>query len=120
MAKENVKVKDVLVNLSSVEGVTGSLVTGKDGSVIAEQAPSGVDVDLASAMAATVFGTGEKAVGELKLGDIAQGMIEGSGGKTLIVAKKNAILTVMTEPDVSLGLIRLKMTEAIEDIEKYL
>ncbi|HDI72689.1 MAG TPA: hypothetical protein ENF58_00980 [Candidatus Altiarchaeales archaeon] len=120
MAKEKGKVEDILEDLNSVEGVTGSLVTGKDGVLISQKAPPGTDVDLASAMAATVFGTGEKTISELKLGEITQAMIEGNTGKTLIVASKKAILTVMTSPDVSLGLIRLKMMRAIEDIEKSL
>ena len=110
----------ILTDLNSIEGVTGSLVTGKDGLVIAQRAPAGIDVDLASAMTATIFGTGDKAVKELKQGDIVQGMIEGSAGKILIVAGKNAILMVMTDPKVNLGLVRIEMTRCIKEIEESL
>ncbi|HIE33791.1 MAG TPA: hypothetical protein EYP86_01465 [Candidatus Altiarchaeales archaeon] len=110
----------ILADLNSVEGVNGSLVTGKDGLVIAQRAPAGVDIDLASAMAVTVFGTGERAVKELNQGDIIQGMIEGTAGKTLIIAGKDAILMVMTEPNVNLGLIRIEMKRCIKEIEESL
>ncbi|HDI72690.1 MAG TPA: hypothetical protein ENF58_00985 [Candidatus Altiarchaeales archaeon] len=110
----------ILVDLNAIDGVNGSIVTGKDGLVIAQRAPPDTDVDLASAMAATVFGTGEKAVAELKQGEIEQAMIEGSAGKTLIIAGKNAILMVITSPDVNLGLIRIEMRRCIKEIEESL
>jgi len=107
----------ILVDLNAIDGVNGSIVTGKDGLVIAQRAPPDTDVDLASAMAAT---TGEKAVAELKQGEIEQAMIEGSAGKTLIIAGKNAILMVITSPDVNLGLIRIEMRRCIKEIEESL
>ncbi|MBN2014940.1 MAG: roadblock/LC7 domain-containing protein [Candidatus Altiarchaeota archaeon] len=110
----------ILTDLNSVEGVTGSLVTGKDGLVIAQRAPAGVDVDLASAMTATIFGTGDRAIKELKQGEIVQGMLEGTAGKTLVIAGKDAILMVMTSPRVNLGLVRIEMTRCIKEIEESL
>jgi len=110
----------ILADLNSVEGVTGSLITGKDGLVIAQRAPAGVDVDLASAMTATIFGTGDKAVKELKQGELVQEMIEGTAGKILVVAGKSVILMVMTDTKVNLGMIRREMMRCIKEIEESL
>ncbi len=110
----------ILADLNSAEGVSGSLVAGKDGLIISERAPEGVDTELASAMASTLFGTGEKTTEQLKQGDVTQCMIEGTAGKTLIIAGKEAILMAMTEPDVNLGLVRIEMKRCIKEIEESL
>ncbi|OYT54773.1 MAG: hypothetical protein B6U72_01515 [Candidatus Altiarchaeales archaeon ex4484_2] len=110
----------ILADLNGLEGVTGSLVSGKDGLVIAERAPEGTDIDLACAMASTLFGTGEKAMKELKQGEVIQSMVEGSAGKTLLIAGKEAILVAMTSTDVNLGLIRIEMRRCIKEIEESL
>jgi len=110
----------ILADLNGVEGVDGSLVAGKDGLIIAERAPEGTDVDLACAMASTIFGTGEKAAAELKQGEVEQAMIEGTAGKTLLIAGEEAILMSMTKADVNLGLVRIEMKRCIKEIEESL
>jgi len=110
----------ILSDLNGVEGVTGSLIAGKDGLLISQRAPEGIDVDLACAMASTLIGTGEKATKELKQGDVYQVMIEGSAGKILLISGKDAILLAMTEPNVNLGLVRIEMKRCIKDIEEAL
>ena len=110
----------ILADLNGVEGVNGSLVAGKDGLIISERAPEGTDTDLASAMASTLFGTGEKAAKELKQGEVVQAMVEGTGGKILLIAGKDAILMAITDPNVNLGLIRIEMKRCIKEIEESL
>ena len=113
-------IEDTLESLNSIEGVTGSLVAGKDGSLISQKAPDDIDIDLASAMASTLFGTGEKAVKDFKQGNITQAMVEGKKGKTLIIAGYKTVLMVMTDLKVSLGLVRLEMKKCIMKIEESL
>lgn len=110
----------ILADLNGVEGVTGSLVSGRDGLIIAERAPEGTDTDLACAMASTLFGTGEKAAEELSQGDVSQAMVEANGGKLLLIAGEQAILMAMTDPEVNLGLIRIEMRRCIKEIEESL
>lgn len=118
MSEKNVEA--ALESLNTIVGVTGSLVAGKEGSIISHKTPEGTDIDLASAMASTLFGTGEKAVKDFKQGNITQAMVEGKKGKTLIIAGDKTVLMVMTDLKVSLGLVRLEMGKSIKTIEKAL
>ncbi len=110
----------ILTDLNSIEGILGSLVTGRDGLIIAQRAPAGLDVNLASALAASIFGTCNKAVTDLKQGKLVEGLLEGSAGKTLFFIGKNTILLVLTTAEVNLGLVRIEMERCIEEIEESL
>jgi len=107
----------LLVELNTLEGVKGSLIAGRDGLVMADKTPDATNSEGAAAMASKLIGSDEAAAGELNLGEITQATVEGTNGKILLIAGKNAILMALTEPKINLGLIRVKMQRYIKEIE---
>lgn len=106
----------VLKDLGRIEGVNGSLVVGKDGLIIEKEVTSDIDSELVGAMSSAVFGTAERSVEEMKHAPLQQVMIEGNKGKTLMIDSKEAILVVIAEANINLGLIRLEMKRSSERI----
>lgn len=99
----------VLKDLGRIDGVTGSLIVGKDGLIIEKEVSSDIDSELVAAMSSAVFGTAERSTEEMKHDPLQQVMIEGNRGKTLMIDSGEAILVVITNVDINLGLIRLEM-----------
>ena len=99
----------VLKDLGRINGVNGSLVVGKDGLIIESNVPGDIDSELVAAMASAVFGTAERSAEEMKHEPLQQVMIEGNKGKTLMIDSGEAILAVITDTTINLGLIRLEM-----------
>ncbi len=114
-------IEKVLADLNRVDGVHGSLVVSSDGLIIAEAVPPDIDSEVVGAIATTVYGSGERVVDEMDLGELEQMLIESSEGKVMIIAVSDeATLVLITDPDANLGLIRLRAQEAAEEIAKQL
>ncbi|WP_456481877.1 roadblock/LC7 domain-containing protein [Methanopyrus sp.] len=114
-------IEKVLADLNRVEGVHGSLVVSSDGLIIAEAVPPDIDSEIVGAIATTVYGSGERVVDEMDLGNLEQMLIEATHGKVMIVdVGEDATLVLVVEPDANLGLIRLRAQEAAEEIAKQL
>ncbi|KUK71769.1 MAG: Uncharacterized protein XD90_2135 [Methanobacterium sp. 42_16] len=99
----------VLKDLGRIQGVNGSLIVGKDGLIIERDVSPDIDSELVGAMSSAVFGTAERSSEEMKHEKLQQVMIEGNKGKTLMIDSGEAILAVITDTDINLGLIRLEM-----------
>lgn len=110
----------ILKDLGRIEGVTGSLLVGKDGLIIEREVPNDIDSELVGAMSSAVFGTAERSSEEMKHEKLQQVMIEGTRGKTLMIDSGEAILAVITDTNINLGLIRLEMKRSAERIRDML
>ncbi len=106
----------VLKDLGRIQGVNGSLVVGKDGLIIERDVSSDIDSELVGAMSSAVFGTAERSSEEMKHEKLQQVMIEGNKGKTLMIDSGDAILAVITDTNINLGLIRLEMKRSSDRI----
>jgi len=67
---EEKAIYDVLEKLNSIAEAKWSITTGKDTTLISHKTPEGTDVDLASTMTSTLFGTCEKAAKDFNHGYI--------------------------------------------------
>ena len=107
------QLEKILQGLKKVGGVKGSAVISRDGLMIAHDLLGSTDADTFAAMSAAMQGAAETAVSELKQGDLRQIVIESSKGKMVSIgAGKNAIVVILTEQDINLGLILLEMGKA--------
>ncbi|WP_456481272.1 roadblock/LC7 domain-containing protein [Methanopyrus sp.] len=114
-------IEKVLADLNRVAGVEGSMVASSDGLVIAEAVPPDVDPEVVGAIATTVYGSGERVVDKMELGETEQMLMESSRGKVMIIkVGEDAVLVVITDPDANLGLVRLKAQEAAEELAERL
>ena len=113
-------IERIIKDLGRINGVSGSLVVGKDGLIIESEVPTDIDSELVAAMASAVFGTAERLAEEMKHPPLQQVMIEGSKGKTLMIDAGEGILVVIADVDINLGLIRIEMRRSAERVVEFL
>jgi predicted regulator of Ras-like GTPase activity (Roadblock/LC7/MglB family) len=107
----------VLADLNRTSGVTGSMVVGEDGIIIAADMDT-VDTDEAvGALAASITSSVKKSLERLKHNELAQVTIEAEGGNLFLTASGPGILVVKTEEDVNIGLVRLEIRNALNRLE---
>ena len=104
---------DVLSDLNKTTGITGSMLVGTDGIVIAADLNTGHDDDTVGALAASITSNIQKSLDRLETQPLRQVTIEAENAKLFFADAGLGILVVTTEQDVNIGLIRLEMKNAI-------
>ncbi len=99
----------VLSNLNKTPGVTGSMVVGNDGIVIAADMASGFEGETVGALAASITSNIQKSLDRLEATPWAQVTIEADSAKLFFTDAGLGILVVTTEKVVNIGLIRLEI-----------
>ena len=104
---------DILQGLRKIGGIKSSAVISRDGLMVAADLSKNVDADTFAAMSAAMQGAAETAINELRQGELRQIVIESTKGKMVSIgAGKNAIVVILTEQDINLGLVLLEMGKA--------
>jgi len=109
---------DVLAQLNKTSGVTGSLVVGNDGIVIAADLNSQTDDDTVGALASSIAATVRKSLEGMQGGTLAQVTVESENNKMFLSNAGIGTLVVTTEPRVNIGLVRLEIHNAIEQLQR--
>ncbi len=107
----------VLEELNKTSGISGSMVVGNDGIVIASDMDASFEEETVGALAASITSNIQKSMDRLEQAPLSQVTIEATSGK-LFFAKANSIgtLVVTTEKDVNIGLIRLEIKNAVSKL----
>ena len=109
----------VLNDLNKTPGITGSMVVGTDGIVIASDLETGYEGDTVGALAASITSNIQKSLERLHTTPLAQVTIEADQTKMFFTdAGRLGILVVTTEPEVNIGLIRLEIKNALNKLDK--
>jgi predicted regulator of Ras-like GTPase activity (Roadblock/LC7/MglB family) len=103
----------VLNELNKTSGVTGSMVVGNDGIVIAADLEASYEVETIGALAASIQANIQKSLDRLDSSMLKQVTIEAQDGKLFFTDAGVGILVVTTGADVNIGLIRLEIKNAI-------
>jgi len=103
---------DVLEELNRTSGITGSMLVGRDGIVIAADLQSSVEDEALGALAASITANVQKSLGRLGQPTPNQITIEAENTKFFISDCGVGVLVVTTEKDANLGLIRLEIRNA--------
>ncbi len=109
---------DVLSELNKTSGVTGSMVVGSDGIVIAADLNSQTDDDTVGALASSIASAVRKSLDGLGSGEFAQITVEAESRKMFLTDAGVGTLVVTTEPRVNIGLVRLEIRNAISELRK--
>ena len=109
---------DVLTQLNKTSGVTGSMVVGNDGIVIAADLNSQSDDETVGALASSIASSVQKSLREMDAGEFAQITVEAEGRKMFLSNAGIGTLIVTTEPRVNIGLVRLEIRNAITELQK--
>ena len=107
----------VLNELNKTAGVTGSMVVGNDGIVIAADLDARFESDTIGALAASITANIQKSLDRLESAPLTQVTIEADNGKLFFTDAGIGIIVVTTEADVNIGLIRLEIKNAIRRLK---
>lgn len=114
---------DVVLNdfERNVPHVQATAVVSTDGLVIASRLPSDVEEDRIGAMGAAILSISARSGEELDRGDMLRVLIEGTAGYILIRSVgEYAILVVLVEKEVRLGLLFYESNKCIEQLTNIL
>ena len=107
----------VLSDLNKTSGITGSMMVGGDGIVIAADLDNSFDGDTIGALAASITSNIQKSLDRLQTEPLKQVTIEADNGKLFFADAGIGILVVTTERQVNIGLIRLEIKNAIGKLQ---
>lgn len=108
---------EVLNELNKTSGITGSMVVGKDGIVIAADLDERFEGETIGALAASISSNIQKSLERLESSPLKQVTIEADEGKLFFTEADMGILVVTTEQNVNIGLIRLEIKNAINRLK---
>ncbi len=111
-------VKEVVERLSQVKGVVGSILVAKDGLVVASDLSVQVQDEIVAAMVSAIGTTAVKAAEMMGQGNLKNIVLEGENGKVFLTDAGVGYLGVLTAPDANIGLVRLELMEATENLKK--
>jgi hypothetical protein len=101
----------------SIGSVEASAIVSADGLIISSRLPPGIEEDRIAAMTAAMLGLGEKTAQEMGRGGFNQVFVRGPKGYVVIMsAGQDAVLTVVTNEDVKLGLLFIEMKRYAREI----
>ncbi len=108
----------ILENLNKTSGISGSMIVGKDGIVIAADLNTQVNEEAIGALAASITSNIQKSLQRLDSSPLIQVSIEADNAKMFFCDAGIGILVVLAEPEVNIGLVRLEMKNAIGKLTK--
>ncbi|MEZ5358744.1 MAG: roadblock/LC7 domain-containing protein [Candidatus Zixiibacteriota bacterium] len=103
----------ILEALNKTSGITGSMVVGKDGIVIAADLNTQLEEETIGALAASITSTVQKSLERLATTPLKQVTVEADNAKLFFCDAGIGLLVVLTEPEVNIGLVRLEVKNAI-------
>lgn len=103
---------EILEELNKTQGITGSMIVGQDGIVIAADLRSGIQDETIGAMASAIATSVQKSLDKIKLTPFRQVTVEASQGKLFLTDVGIGTLVVTAESQVNLGLVRLEIKNA--------
>ncbi len=108
---------EVLSELNKTTGITGSMVVGNDGIVIAADLQENLEDETIGALAASITSNIHKSLQRLQTSPLKQVTIEAEDAKLFFTDAGLGILVVTTEKEVNIGLIRLEIKNAISKLK---
>lgn len=108
----------VLESLNKTSGVTGSMLVGSDGIVIAADMQDNYNSETIGALAASITTSVQKSLERINQVPLRQVTIEAQKGKIFLTDVGRGVLVVTTEPSVNIGLVRVEIKEAAEKIRQ--
>jgi predicted regulator of Ras-like GTPase activity (Roadblock/LC7/MglB family) len=107
----------ILEELNKTTGITGSLLVGSDGIIIAADLDTRFQDEAVGALAASIVSTVDKSLEKLQSTPFKQVTIEAEKGKLFLTDVGIGVLVVTTEPQVNMGLVRLEISNAQQKIK---
>ena len=110
---------DVLSELNKTSGITGSMIVGNDGIVIAADLQETLEDEAVGALAASITSNIQKSLDRLETKPLKQITIEADNSKLFFTDANIGILVVTTEQNVNIGLVRLEIKNALSKLKTF-
>ena len=104
--------RQILAKLNKTAGIRGSMVVNRDGIVAASDLAMEADETGIGAVTSSILSALEGALKRIKMGEFSQFTITGSEGKVAVVDTGQAILLVLLNRDVNMGMVNVDIKEA--------
>lgn len=105
----------------STPDVQASVIVDSDGLIMASQLPSSYEEDSVAAMSAALLRLGERTIEEIRGGNLEQILVKGDMAVIVLMSiGKEAVLCVMADKNVKLGLLFMSMKKSIEQLKKIM
>lgn len=104
--------KTILAKLNKTAGIRGSMVVNRDGIVAASDLAMEADEAGIGAVTSSILAALEGALKRIRMGKFARFIITGSEGKIAVVDAGQAILLVLLNRDVNMGMVNVDIKEA--------
>ena len=114
------KIKEALKDIANIEGIIGALVIDETGLPIEQYLNISLDIETTSALISVINNEARDAINKMGIGKLIDGIIEMEKGKIFIFDIDPVMLAVLTEKDIMMGLILVKVRKAIDIIKKVL
>jgi predicted regulator of Ras-like GTPase activity (Roadblock/LC7/MglB family) len=108
----------ILEELNKTSGISGSMLVGNDGIIIAADLDTRFQDESVGAVAASIVSTVQKSLEKLSSTPFRQMTVEAENGKLILTDVGFGILVVTADPNVNIGLIRLEIRNAVSKIKE--
>jgi predicted regulator of Ras-like GTPase activity (Roadblock/LC7/MglB family) len=108
--------REILVQLNKVQGVRGSMVTNRDGIVVASDFSLELDEKGLGAVASSLLTALEAALRRVHFGKLQRFVVKGNEGKTVVADAGPALLLVLLKPEVNMGMVNHEIATALQAI----
>jgi len=113
-------IQDILSEITHIKGIFGALVIDKTGLPIAQKLNIPLDIESTSALISVINTEAKESIGRMGIGEFIDGIIEMEKGKIFIFDIDSIILSILTNKEVMMGLIMVKVRKAIKILRKVL
>ena len=106
----------ILSKLNKTAGVRGSMIVNKDGIVVASDFMIEMDETGVGAVSSSILTAVDGALKRIKMGKLHRFLITGNENKVCIVDAGPALLLVILQRDVNMGLVNFAIKEAVDAV----
>ena len=104
--------KEILAKLNKTSGVRGSMVVNRDGIVVHSDFSVDIQEKSVGAVSSSILAALEGALKRIDMGKFSRFVITGAEGKVAMVNAGQAILLVLLQPDINVGMVNMDIKEA--------
>jgi len=109
-------VREILGKLNKVNGIRGSMVVNRDGIVVASDFSVDADEAGMGAVTSSILAALDGALKRINMGKFTRFIITGSENKIAVISAGQAVLLVLLQTDVNMGLVNVEIKEAAEAV----
>ena len=110
--------RDILGKLNKTQGIRGSMIVNRDGIVVASDFSTEVQESSIGAVASSILSALEGALKRIEMGRFTRFVITGSENKVAMVDAGQAILLVLLNRDVNMGMVNLEIKDAANAVRE--